>query len=95
MIVHTSVKVGIAGFLKTLCRSGGKGFFLLRRRDIARFPLPEFVPVLLLDRFAGTRTPLGGEDSQLRSSRITSATSPEYEYDQENRKGCQSDTFSD
>jgi hypothetical protein len=27
MIVPTSVKVGIAGFLKTLWRSGDKGFF--------------------------------------------------------------------
>ena len=27
MIVHTSVKVGIAGFLKTLCGLGCKGFF--------------------------------------------------------------------
>ena len=30
MIVHTSVKVGIAGFLKTLCGFGHEGFFMDR-----------------------------------------------------------------
>ena len=56
MIVHTSVKVGIAGFLKALVNIVNKGFFRFRCRCFSPFSLAadcfavELLPVFFHNR---------------------------------------------